>query len=168
METGDSQQAIKAACFHPSGTFVEFKQDEIDQSIPDRFERIVRKNSDRIAVKSGNETFSYDVLNKASNRVAHAILAQRSEGEEPIALFFEQGTQVIAAIMGVLKAGKIYLPLDSSHPTARLACILGEMQELRFGREQVEKVLASLETLSDEEAQLLLAGDHSLSHKSGI
>ena len=35
------QQAIRAKCFHPTGTFVEFKKEEIEQSIPERFEKIV-------------------------------------------------------------------------------------------------------------------------------
>ena len=37
------QEAIRAKCFHPSGTFVEFLKEEIEQSIPERFEKIVRK-----------------------------------------------------------------------------------------------------------------------------
>ena len=39
------QQAILDKCFHPSGTFVEFKKEEIEQSIPERFERLFRKSS---------------------------------------------------------------------------------------------------------------------------
>jgi len=37
------QEAIRAKCFHPTGTFVEFKKEEIEQSIPERFEKIVRQ-----------------------------------------------------------------------------------------------------------------------------
>ena len=37
------QQAIRAKCFHPTGTFEEFKEEEIEQSISERFEKIVRK-----------------------------------------------------------------------------------------------------------------------------
>src|SRR5262245_36694974 len=48
----------------------------------------------------------------------------RGAGEEPIALLFEQGAPVIAAILGVLKAGKIYVPLDSSYPRTRTAYML--------------------------------------------
>jgi hypothetical protein len=35
------QEAIRSKCFHPSGTFVEFPKEEIEQSIPGRFEKIV-------------------------------------------------------------------------------------------------------------------------------
>src|SRR3990167_1064135 len=83
------QEAIRAKCFHPTGTFVEFKKEEVEQSIPDRFEKIVRMYPDRIAVKTRNHTLTYDALNKAANRVARAILAQSGEGDEPIALLLE-------------------------------------------------------------------------------
>ena len=46
------QEAIKAKCFHPTGTFVEFKKEEVEQSIPQRFERIVRQHPKWIAVKT--------------------------------------------------------------------------------------------------------------------
>ena len=70
------QGAIRAKCFHPNGTFVEFKKEEIEQSIPERFEQIVAKHPDRIAVKTKADALTYAELNQAANRVAHAILDQ--------------------------------------------------------------------------------------------
>ena len=55
------QQAIWAKCFHPSGNFVEFRKEEIEQSIPDRFERQVRKYPDRIAVRTTDHTLAAKV-----------------------------------------------------------------------------------------------------------
>ena len=52
------QQAIRDKCFHPSGTFVEFAKEEIEQSIPERFEKIVARFPDHIAVKSKNQTLT--------------------------------------------------------------------------------------------------------------
>jgi len=45
------RQAIRAKCFHPSGTFEEFPKEEIEQSIPEWFEKIVRMYPDYLAVK---------------------------------------------------------------------------------------------------------------------
>jgi hypothetical protein len=53
------QQAIRAKCFHPSGTFVEFKKEEIEQSIAARFEQVVSKYPDRIAIKTRTRALSY-------------------------------------------------------------------------------------------------------------
>jgi len=123
-----SQEAIRARCFHPSGVFVEFRKEEIEQSIPDRFEQQVAKYPNRIAVKTRNHTLTYGALNKGANRVARAILAQRGEVNEPIALLLEQGASLIAAIIGILKAGKIYVPLDPYHPQAWLTFLLEDSQ----------------------------------------
>ncbi|MFQ5853349.1 MAG: amino acid adenylation domain-containing protein, partial [Candidatus Binatia bacterium] len=124
-----SQQPIEGRRVRPTNPFIEFKKEEIEQSIPDRFEQIVRRYPDRIAVKTKNYTLTYDQLNKSANRMARAILAQRGEGEEPIALFLEKDAPLIAAILGVLKAGKIYVPLlDPSFPKARIASMLEDSQ----------------------------------------
>src|ERR1043166_819622 len=122
------QELIRAKCFHPTGTFVEFKQEEIEQSIPERFEKIVRRYPERIAVKTHNHTLTYDDLNKAANRIARAILAHVGESEEPVALLLEHGAFIIAAILGVLKAGKIYVSLDPALPHTRAARMLEDSQ----------------------------------------
>jgi hypothetical protein len=46
------QEAIRAKCFHPSGTFVEFRE-KVEQSIPDKFEQVVTQYPDLIAVTGG-------------------------------------------------------------------------------------------------------------------
>jgi amino acid adenylation domain-containing protein len=120
----EHQQAIKAKCFHPLRIFEEFSKEDVETSIPKRFEKIVSIYSDRSALKEGNHTLTYDQLNKAANRVAHAILAERGDQPEPIALLFSQDVQAIVAILGVLKAGKFYVPLDPNSPTARNAFII--------------------------------------------
>jgi len=118
------QRAIRAKCFHPTGTFVQFERAEIEQSIPERFEKIVAKYPERIAVKTRNAALTYETLNTIANRIAWAILEKRGPAQEPIVLLFEHGAPMIAAILGVLKAGKMYLPLDSSLPPARIVEIL--------------------------------------------
>jgi non-ribosomal peptide synthetase component F len=122
------QEAIRAKCFHPTGTFIEFKNEEIEQPISERFEKIVRMYPDRLAVRSRNHAFTYDELNRLSNRVARATLAQCGENNEPIALLFENDAPIIAAIFGALKAGKTYVPLDPSCPYARTSFMLHDAQ----------------------------------------
>ena len=119
------QKALRTKCFHPSGLFVEFKKQEIEQSIPGRFEKIVRQYPERLAVKTKDRSLTYGELNQAANRIAHAILAKRGQGSEPIALLLENDASMIAAILGVLKAGKIYVPMDPSLPRARTCGLSG-------------------------------------------
>jgi amino acid adenylation domain-containing protein len=112
----------------PSHPFIEFKKEEIEQTVTDRFEQQVKQHSARLAVKGKDRHFTYETLNRTANRIAHAILAQRGQGEEPIGLLFEPGALAVAAILGTLKAGKIWVPLDPALPQARLAYILADAQ----------------------------------------
>ncbi len=128
MKLPPSQELLQAKCFHSTGTFVEFNKDEIEQSIPKRFEQQARKYSNRTAVVTRNQTLTYDQLNQGVDRLAGAILHQRGGRQEPIALLLEQSASAISTILGVLKAGKIYVPLDTTYPQARIEYILEDSQ----------------------------------------
>jgi amino acid adenylation domain-containing protein len=118
------QEAIRAKCFHPTGAFVEFPKKEVEQSIPERLENIVRIHPDRPALKAKNLSWTYDELNQSANRIAHAILNGCTQGTEPIALLLEPGASPVLAMIGVLKAGKTYVPLDPHYPRSRLQFML--------------------------------------------
>ena len=118
VDIPQAQQAIRAKCFHPTGRFIEFPQEAIEQSIPARFEQQVHQYADCLAVKAKEQALTYAELNAAANRVAHAILARRGEGQEPVALLFAKGVSLIVAILGVLKAGKTDNPDLALSPDA--------------------------------------------------
>ena len=118
-----AQQAIREKCYHPSGTFVEFKEEELEQCIADRFEQMVRMHPNRLAVKTTTLELTYSALNQAANRVAHSTLGKLSIKNEPVALLLA-GIPLITALFGVFKAGKIALILDPSFPAARLNYML--------------------------------------------
>jgi len=122
------QQAIGAKCFHPTGTFLEFEKEAVEGSIPDRFDKIAAVYPDKIAVKSGSRKFTYEELNVDSNRIAQAILAESGYNSEPIAIYLNHDCDIIAAIIGVLKAGKIYVPLDPNDPAVRNELMLEDSQ----------------------------------------
>ena len=97
--------------------FVSFEKKEIEQSITERFEKQVKKYPERLAVKTKNTALTYEILNGFANRVARSILnGQAGDQKEPCVLLLDQGIPLIAAILGTLKAGKIYLALDSHYP----------------------------------------------------
>src|SRR5215831_9584268 len=120
------QEAIRDKCFHPSGTFVEFPIEDVETSIPTRFEKIVAQYPGRIAIKTKDKSLTYAELNEAANRIAHAILDKHGEGNQPVAILIEHGAEVLVAILGALKAGKIYVPLDPSYPLERLRFMVGD------------------------------------------
>jgi hypothetical protein len=58
------QEAIRARCFHPSGAFINFRAEDIEQSIPARFEKIGRSYPHHLAVKTNDP---YSELNGEAN-----------------------------------------------------------------------------------------------------
>ena len=83
---------------------------------------------DRLAVKDENGSITYDELDAAANRVARAILERRGEAQEPVALLYGHGHGFIASILGVLKTGKFYVPVDTSYPPSVIRHILDDSQ----------------------------------------
>ena len=122
------QQAIRNKCYHPTGTFIEFRKEAVEQSIPDRFEEQVRRYPNRLALKSQGQELTYDQLNRAANRLAQSILAERGESLEPVAVLFDHGSQMVVALLGVMKARKVFVPIDASNPNNRISGILEDSQ----------------------------------------
>ncbi len=155
-------------------SFVPFKKSEIDQAIPEIFEKQVSEYSDRLAIRTGATQLTYETLNKTSNRVARAVLKQDGAGEQPAALLFEQGAPLITALVGVLKSGRICVPLDPSFPREKLGAVLKDSRprlivtaskQLSLARELVQNGACILNVeeidsdLSDENIGLRLSSD---------
>ena len=108
--------------------FEPFAPAEVEQSIPARFRAVARRHAARPAViDAAGRVVDYAALDGASSALAHAILERRGDGEEPVALVLCQGVDAVAAILGALKAGKIYVPLDATWPARRLADVLDDV-----------------------------------------
>ncbi|AVH71771.1 non-ribosomal peptide synthetase [Nostoc sp. 'Lobaria pulmonaria (5183) cyanobiont'] len=130
------QQLIQRHHVHPNNSFIKFDKKDVELSVPERFQKQVDMHPEHIAVKTGEHVFTYNALNQFANRIARAILTKRehlrrSKAErqaEPIAMLFESGAPIIAAILGVLKVGKFYVPLDTSLPQTRISYILKDSQ----------------------------------------
>lgn len=108
----------------PANAFTVFTKREIEQSIADRFAKQVQAFPRRVAVKTRNHEYTYEELDRASARIAQSILGRRGATSERIALLFEHDAPMIAAMLGALKAGKTYVPLDPHHPRERLSQII--------------------------------------------
>jgi amino acid adenylation domain-containing protein len=95
-------------------------------SITQRFERIVRQYPHRCAITAHGQRLTYDELNRSANRLAHYIVATQGASNDPVAILMNQGPPMIAAILAVLKAGKIYVPLDPAASIERIQSILSD------------------------------------------
>jgi len=86
-----------------------------------RFERIAAASPSNIAASCGSESITYGDLNRAANRIAHALLALQPASEAIVAIYIHRSVAMLAAMLGVLKAGCAYLPIDPGYPPARVA-----------------------------------------------
>ena len=92
-----------------------------DKSIVDLFEAQVEQPPDAPAVVFEDRQLSYRDLNRAANRVAHFLLKEcEIRQEDRIGVFLERSERPTVAMLGVMKAGGAYLPLDPSYPEDRL------------------------------------------------
>src|SRR5262245_45394185 len=107
-----------------SARYIPFERADIEQSIPARFEQQVLRHADRIALRADAIALDYQALNTGANRIAHALLAIQTASGGVVALLTEPGANQIAAILGILKAGKIYVAMDPQYPGPRLASML--------------------------------------------
>lgn len=117
------QNALRDRHRHPSGGWSEFSLAAIEQSLGARFEEQAALYPDHLAVHSDAQDYTYRQLNRAANRIAHAILARpRGEGAPPaVAILLANDAPMLAAILGVLKSGAAYVPFDPAFPQERLA-----------------------------------------------
>jgi non-ribosomal peptide synthetase component F len=104
----------------PGKSFIPFPHDFVDSTLVERFEQAVEKFSDQIAIAQADRELSFQELNQAANRLAHALLACLEPGELPVILLMDDKTASIISILGVLKAGRIYLGLEPSRPVEHL------------------------------------------------
>ena len=82
-ELPPEQQGIQAKCFHPTGTFSEFKKEETELSIPRRFEEQVERFPQRLAIKTKAHELTYEELNRAANRIAHSLMSPHCQNQQP-------------------------------------------------------------------------------------
>lgn len=112
----------------PHNDYIPFPDEAIEGSIPDRFEQQAVMYPDRIAIKSRGRVYTYDDVNRSANRVAHAILNHGGEGPHAVALFLEHGPSPVLAILGILKSGNMYVPIDPCLPPERVSYMFNDSQ----------------------------------------
>ncbi len=118
--TTDPQRArLVAAAAGPAGA---------DPATPvhARFEAQARRAPERVAVRAGEQTWTYAELDGAADRVAGRLRALGVAPGRCVGLCLDRSPAMLAGLLGILKAGGAYVPLNFEHPAARLAHQLEE------------------------------------------
>lgn len=93
-------------------------------TLVDHFQRQAARRPDAVAAWHHEDSLTYRALDERANRIAHALLATGAGAEDVVAVVMERGLDWIAAALGVLKAGCVYLPLAQGLPVDRIAAQL--------------------------------------------
>ncbi|PRY37289.1 non-ribosomal peptide synthase protein (TIGR01720 family)/amino acid adenylation domain-containing protein [Umezawaea tangerina] len=100
---------------------------EVDElSWPAVFERQVGRTPDAVAVVCEDDLLTYGELNAAANRLARALAVRGVGAEDVVGVALPRSTDLVVALLAVLKAGAAYLPLDLDHPRDRVAFMLAD------------------------------------------
>lgn len=115
---------------HPnvSESFVHFAEADVHQTIHGRFEQIVERYPDNIAIMTPEWSLTYQELNQQANQIAHTIIHKFGATPQQVAFILPNDGSAVAAMLGIVKAGKSYVPLDPNFPKDRLAYMLADSQ----------------------------------------
>lgn len=144
---------LDAMLAHRATNTVEFP----DATIHGTVERWAREFPDRTALCFEDTTLTYGELDKRANQIAH-LLRQRGVGRDTlVGVCLSRGIDLVVAMLGVLKAGAGYLPLDASYPKERLELFVADSRAT-----VVISSLAISARLHLGESQLLMDRDAAL------
>ncbi|WP_117611361.1 non-ribosomal peptide synthetase, partial [Flavobacterium sp. Leaf82] len=128
----------------------------------DLFEEAVNTFPEKQALKDDFRSFSYSELHKLSNQIAAYITANFIEQDKsPIAVLLDRSAYMVAILLGIMKTGRAYIPLDPTFPKERLDFIVANsgckilINEKNYELEKIENLkVISIESILEQTDQL--------------
>ncbi|WP_343834693.1 amino acid adenylation domain-containing protein, partial [Bacillus horti] len=109
----------------------QFNPDPIhfpEQAIHALFEEQARQHPQQEAIRFGQQSLTYQELNEKANQVAHALRDRGVQREELVGIMVERSLEMLVGVLGILKAGAAYVPLDPEYPAERIQYLLEDSQ----------------------------------------
>lgn len=97
-----------------------------DKTINDLFLKQVHRTPNKIALVSDKSEWTYRELNDRANQLAHYLQKQGLNPGEMVGISLDRSVDLIIGIIGIIKAGGVYVPLDSSYPVERIQYMVNE------------------------------------------
>ena len=88
------------------------------------FEEQVTKTPDNIALVFEDESITYSELNARANKLANKLIEKGVKNGDYVALFIERSIEMVVGIYGIIKAGAVYVPINTMYPDDRVEYIL--------------------------------------------
>ncbi|WP_259418057.1 non-ribosomal peptide synthetase [Bacillus toyonensis] len=102
-------------------TTVEYPKDRLIHQL---FEEQVEKTPDRVAVSFKSNNLTYRELNEKSNQIARLLREKGVQSNTIVGIMVDRSLEMIIGIMGILKSGAAYLPIDPETPKERIGYML--------------------------------------------
>ena len=97
-----------------------------DATIQQLFEQTAFKYPNNIAISCGDMQYTYGDLNHRANYVAHVLMKQGIKKGDFVAIVGERSAEMIIGLLGVLKAGAAYIPIDCDYPIERIEYMIND------------------------------------------
>jgi len=107
------------------------QENQLDRYVHDLFEQNAQRTPKAVAVTHGEDELTYRELNERSNQLAHYLIRLNLGPEKLVGIFLPRSTEMIVAMVGTLKAGAAYIPLDPDYPPDRLRFMLDDARASR-------------------------------------
>lgn len=136
-----------------------------DKVIHELFEEQVEKTPDNTAVLLGTERLTYRELNEKANQLARILIRKGVVADSIVGIMVERSLEMIIGIIGVLKAGGAYLPIDVEYPEERIQYMLKDSNvHILLTQSQLKDkaCYAEVDILLIDEAKLYTGDTHNL------
>ncbi len=121
LDTTEQLALVKDAAFDPVSS-------TDSRTLVDLFEEQVDKWPEKTAVAFGPEKLTYTTLNRQANQLAHYLLDHGVKPGNLVGLCLERSADLVVSIIGILKTGAAYVPLDPAYPQDRILFMLDDAQ----------------------------------------
>lgn len=99
-----------------------------ESMIHELIEAQAEKTPENIAVVYKDDAITYRELNQRANQLAHYIRKQNGSSDDLVGILMDRSIEMIVAILGVLKSGAAYIPIDPEYPEARIQHMISDSQ----------------------------------------
>lgn len=122
MQTPREQEFFNSADNRPEGPFQQY------DNIHTIFGKIAAQQPDHPAVAVGKSTVTYKELNEQADRIAQGIIKHTNGERKIIGLCADRSVEMISGLLGILKSGCAYLPIDPAYPAKRVDFMLQDSE----------------------------------------
>ncbi|MCK4257933.1 MAG: amino acid adenylation domain-containing protein [Halanaerobiales bacterium] len=138
---------------HLNGTKAEYPK---EKAIKEIFEEQVSLNSDQIALIFNDQSMTYGELNSRANQLARDLMEKGVSSNQIVGLLVERSFEMIIGILGIMKSGGAYLPIDPDYPIERIEYMLNDSATrlLLTDRQEFTNFNGEIISLNDHEIQL--------------